>query len=77
MASNGTGMQNSLLERVEQVETLMGYEELAVMLNLSVQSLRHRVARKQIPHFKLGSTVRFDPAEIRDWLNKGRVQANG
>lgn len=77
MAFKGNGMQNSLLERVEQVETLLGYEELAAMLNLTVQSLRHRVARKQIPHFKLGSTVRFDPVEIREWLNRGRVKVDG
>jgi len=48
---------------------LVTYEQLGQMLNVPVGTLQFWVHKHQIPHVRLGKrTVRFDPAEVRDWV---------
>jgi len=46
---------------------------LAAHLGLTERTIRRRVAHGEIPYFKLGHLVRFDPAEIQAWLEEARV----
>ena len=35
--------------------------------------LYERIARNELPHYRLGGAVRFSPTEIRAWLERTRV----
>lgn len=52
--------------------TLIGVEELATQLGVGVRYVRRLVAERRVPYIKLGHLVRFDPAEIHDWLERCR-----
>ena len=52
---------------------LIGVRELAEWLNLTENAVRSMVQRRQIPHNKLASRIRFDPDVIQAWLNGQRV----
>jgi excisionase family DNA binding protein len=36
--------------------------------------LYERIARNELPHYRLGGAVRFNPQEIRAWLERTRVE---
>lgn len=53
------------------------YSTAAEFLGLKVGTLRSMVARKQVPHIRLGpQLVRFDLAELEQWLRAHSVAAN-
>lgn len=54
--------------------TLIGVEELATQLGVGVRYVRRLVAERRVPYIKLGHLVRFDPAEIADWLERAKVE---
>lgn len=47
---------------------LLDYQELSSWLNDSVRHLRRLVDERRIPYVKVGHFVRFDPEQIRLWL---------
>ena len=59
-----------LVNRVEDVMARMRAPEAARFLGVSVRSLRDSAWRRRhgIPHYKVGSAVVFDPAELELWL---------
>lgn len=55
----------------------MGYASLHTMTGLSIRTLRHLVATEQIPHVRYSKgVVRFDEAEIEEWLAPRRRGVN-
>ncbi|HOX28860.1 MAG TPA: helix-turn-helix domain-containing protein [bacterium] len=57
-------------------ERLMTVPETARFLNISEPSLRNLMCRRSIPFFHVGERrVRFDPQELRRWLDERRVPA--
>jgi excisionase family DNA binding protein len=57
---------------------LIGYQEAAVMLGISVSTLRNWVSdgRVQVPYVRLAPrTVRFVPDDLQAWIDERRVQA--
>lgn len=65
--------ENTMTEKKTQYLT---YAELSEATNLPVGTLYHRVAKKQIPHVRLGRRlVRFDSDEIARWLKAQEVTA--
>lgn len=52
---------------------LIDVATVAAHLGLTERTIRRRVAHSEIPYFKLGHLVRFDPAEIQAWLGEARV----
>jgi excisionase family DNA binding protein len=44
-------------------------EQLAVLLSMSKRTIYEHAASKRIPCFKIGSSVRFDPDELANWLS--------
>jgi len=51
---------------------LLDFEELATWLNDSIRHLRRLVQENRIPYVKVGHFVRFDPDQIRQWLEENR-----
>lgn len=47
---------------------------LAELLSISRQQVYRLVERNLIPHYRIGRSVRFDAAEIREWLHSKRVE---
>jgi excisionase family DNA binding protein len=51
---------------------LLNVEQLASLLQVNVRHIRRLVHERRVPYIKWGSLVRFDPAEIKDWLDGKR-----
>lgn len=44
--------------------------DLIEMLQLSASMVYKMVERDEIPHYRIGTAIRFDRAEIREWLKQ-------
>ena len=57
------------------MDGLLNITEVARLLGLSVPTIRRWTACGTIPHFKVnGGAIRFDPAELRRWVEQYHVQ---
>ncbi len=55
---------------------LMGVGELAERLGTTERFVRRLVTERRVPFHKVGKYVRFDPADIDEWLVEHRVEAS-
>jgi excisionase family DNA binding protein len=53
---------------------LVDISDAAERLGVSVRYVRRLVAERRIPYVKLGHYLRFDPAEIDEWIDRSRVR---
>jgi len=51
---------------------LLDIKGLAALLSVDPRHDQRLVTEKRIPYIKWGHYIRFDPAEIRRWLDKYR-----
>jgi excisionase family DNA binding protein len=51
---------------------LLTIDQLAERLGVTVRHVRRLVAEKRVPYLKVGKFVRFDPAEVGEWLDGNR-----
>lgn len=58
----------SLASRIKAIHHAMTADELAGLLRVSRLTILRRAKRGTIPSFRVGSCVRFDPANISRWL---------
>jgi excisionase family DNA binding protein len=58
----------SLASRIKAIHHAMTAEELADLLRVSRLTILRRAKRGTIPSFRVGTCVRFDPANISKWL---------
>jgi excisionase family DNA binding protein len=58
----------SLASRIKAIHHAMTAKELADLLKVSRLTILRRAKRGTIPSFRVGSCVRFDPANISKWL---------
>jgi excisionase family DNA binding protein len=58
----------SLASQIRGIKHAMTAEELADFLRVSRLTILRRAKRGTIPSFRVGSCVRFDPANISKWL---------
>ena len=52
---------------------LLDYREAASVLGIAPTTLRRWVMLRKIGHKKLGRIVRFDPRELREWIDERSV----
>jgi excisionase family DNA binding protein len=52
---------------------LMTMDQLAERLGVTHRHVRRLVDERRVPFLRVGRFIRFDPAEIADWLNCNRV----
>lgn len=57
----------------DHVPVLLTVEGLAEHLGVSTRTVRRLVAERRIPYLKCGHLVRFDPDEVKEWLETQRV----
>ena len=55
-----------------QLPHLLDVQGLAEHLGVEVRHIRRLVHERRVPYIKWGHLVRFDPAEIIDWLERCR-----
>ena len=53
-----------MLEDLKARRSALTVKELAELLSLSQREIYKLAATNQIPHFKIGSSVRFEPSTI-------------
>jgi excisionase family DNA binding protein len=52
---------------------LVTAEEVARITKLKLSTIRALTSQRRIPHFKLGRSVRYDPAEILELFEKREI----
>ncbi len=52
---------------------LVGIDDAARRLGVTVRYMRRLVSERRIPYVKLGHYVRFDRLEIEHWIDRSRV----
>jgi excisionase family DNA binding protein len=52
---------------------LLTIDQLAERLGITVRHVRRLVAERRLPYYKVGRLVRFDSAEIKQWLQTRRI----
>ena len=62
-----------MLEDLKARHSAMTVRELAEILHLSAREIYKLAATNQIPHFKIGSSVRFDAAAVLVWLEEKAI----
>jgi excisionase family DNA binding protein len=62
---------------ISTIPQLLTIDQLAERLGITVRHVRRLVANKQVPYYKVGKLVRFDPNEITGWLRTRRVPGPG
>jgi excisionase family DNA binding protein len=58
----------NMLEELRAKCSAMTVKEIAEILSLSPREIYKLAASNQIPYFKIGSSVRFEPSMILAWL---------
>jgi excisionase family DNA binding protein len=58
----------NLLTEIEGRKTALTIKEVAKLLNVSSETVRRLAQKKQLPSFKVGGSVRFNPASLGYWL---------
>ena len=74
----------SIDERLERLERLvmlgtknvLNTSEVALLLNLSEDRVRHLVHDREIPHYKQGGRLYFSKQEIEQWQMQNRIATN-
>jgi excisionase family DNA binding protein len=61
----------SLADRIEQVDHALTADELAPLLSISRITIFKHARRGNIPSFRLGTCVRFDPHAVAEWIRTG------
>jgi excisionase family DNA binding protein len=58
----------SITDQLRSKKRLMTPDEVADLLAISPKTIYARVKAGTIPSFHIGSSIRFDPAKIAQWL---------
>lgn len=56
-------------------EQLLTVDDLAAKLQLAKQTIYNRVSANEIPHVKIGRSLRFRPSEIERWIIEQTAEA--
>lgn len=74
----------SIEERLDRIERLvimgskevLNTSEVAMMLNVAVQTVRNMMHEKAIPYYKRGGKAFFKKSEIESWMLQERIPTN-
>jgi excisionase family DNA binding protein len=53
---------------------LLTIEDVAELLSVRPGYVRRLVRERRIPYVKVGKLLRFDPGDLEEWLEAGRVE---
>ncbi len=61
-------MKLNLIEELEARSGAIKVSDLAAILGVDDKHIYRMAARGQLPSFRVGGAVRFDPHEVANWL---------
>ena len=64
------------MEQIKKKQNQMKVEELAKMLAMSRLTLYKMCKHGRIPHFRLGTMIRFCPQTVAEWLEDRELRHN-
>jgi len=72
-------VSHNLIQELEARHGAMKVSELTELLGVDDKHIYRMAARGQLPSFRVGGAVRFDPQEVANWLRQkyGRPQLSG
>lgn len=62
-------------QTVPIMEHLLKYREVAKLLGVTERTVSTLVKRDGLPAIHMGGSVRFDPTDVRVWLDRSKQQA--
>lgn len=69
-SKEGSLFDNKIEARVKGDDRLLGYQEIAQRMGVSIHTVRGWVYQRKIPYLKAGKSVRFIWADVLLWLQK-------
>lgn len=63
-----------VLQTLASKECALKASELAKLLGVTRQQIYKLAAAKSIPSFRIGTSVRFDPNDVAEWLERKMPQ---
>jgi excisionase family DNA binding protein len=70
-----TYQSDSIVCRLRRMRKALSVPELAEMLNMGRNTVYSQIKSGRIPSYRIGQTVRLDPAVIADWLEAQEMAA--
>jgi excisionase family DNA binding protein len=71
--SSQSSIEDTSLDR----SYLLDIPTVARDLGTSVRHVRRLVLEKRIPYVKIGGLIRFEPSDIREWIDGQKVRPTG
>jgi excisionase family DNA binding protein len=65
-------MANAAINEPSGLTRLLNISEVAETLGVDVRHVRRLVHERRIPYIKWGHLLRFDPAELEQWIDLHR-----
>jgi excisionase family DNA binding protein len=65
----------NIADRIERMPHALAVRELAIILQVSDQTIYRMIADQAIPFFLVRGSYRFDPKQIAEWLRKRSMSA--
>jgi excisionase family DNA binding protein len=63
-----------IIVQLQQRQNALKASDLATLLGVTPQHVYKRAAQQDIPSFRLGRAVRFDPRQVAEWLRQKMPQ---
>lgn len=64
----------SIRERLADFKQAMTAKEVATLFNVSEETVHSQARRGEIPSFYVGTSRRFDPRYLAEWLDKMTIR---
>jgi predicted DNA-binding transcriptional regulator AlpA len=62
-----------LATRIERMPSALTARQLFTIIGMSKTAFYDRVTRGEIPYFRLGTVIRFDPVHAAAWLRAQQI----
>jgi excisionase family DNA binding protein len=69
--------RTGIRERLADFDRALTADEVAGLLGISAQMIRKQARTGDIPCFRIGTSVRFDPQKLCEWLERQTIDLYG
>lgn len=67
----------NLREKLASFDRALTVKEVATLLSVDPDTIYKQVRSGDFPHFRIGTSVRFDPKKLSDWLERQTIDLHG
>lgn len=65
----------TIVETIENMDSLLTLDGLSKLLTISEKTLYKAIKAGRLPGYRLGGSVRLEPAEVAKWLRQRSTRA--